>query len=162
MIFTHDEPWITIFLSWVRRFGNDFHSYDFFHEWGDSAMISAKSLPIRLTHDKKKIVIHGNECITLFLTRYFMWWTHNSAKNNDRSLISPLTLRTVFSDLALLRHHSWSVTSRESGDLALGRHILRFFQSPSKCLCHRSSFWRRFVTYAIFWLIKFSRKLCIP
>ena len=31
-------------------------------------------------------------------------------------------------------------------------------QSPSKCLCHRSSFWRRFVTYAIFWLTKFSRK----
>ena len=31
-------------------------------------------------------------------------------------------------------------------------------QSPSKCLCHRSSFWRRFVTYAIFLLTKFSRK----
>ena len=31
-------------------------------------------------------------------------------------------------------------------------------QSPSKCLCHRSSFWRRFVTYANFWLTKFSRK----
>ena len=31
-------------------------------------------------------------------------------------------------------------------------------QSPSKCLCHHSSFWRRFVTYAIFWLTKFSRK----
>ena len=31
-------------------------------------------------------------------------------------------------------------------------------QSPSKCLCHHSSFWRRFVTYAIFWLTTFSRQ----
>ena len=30
----------------------------------------------------KKIVIDGNECIILFLTRYFMSWTHNPAKNN--------------------------------------------------------------------------------
>ena len=33
-----------------------------------------------------KIVIHGNECIILFLTRYFMSWTHNPAKTIiDRS-----------------------------------------------------------------------------
>ena len=31
-------------------------------------------------------------------------------------------------------------------------------QSPSKSLCHRSSFLRRSVTYAIFWLTKFSKK----
>ena len=31
-------------------------------------------------------------------------------------------------------------------------------QSPSKCLCHHSSFWRRFVTYAIFLLTTFSRQ----
>ena len=31
----------------------------------------------------------------------------------------------VFSDLALWRHHSWSVTSREHEFLALWRHIRR-------------------------------------
>ena len=40
-------------------------------------------------HEDPKIVIHGNECIISFLTRYFMCWTHTSAKNNYRSLISP-------------------------------------------------------------------------
>ena len=30
-------------------------------------------------HEWQKIVIHGNECIILFLTRYFMSWTHKSA-----------------------------------------------------------------------------------
>ena len=33
----------------------------------------------------------------------------------------------VFSDLALLRDHSWSVTSRERDILALWRHIRRLF-----------------------------------
>ena len=63
-------PWITIFLSRVRRFGNDFHEWRS-HEW--------KSLPNRLTSDKK-IVIHGNECIILFFTRYFMSRTHKFHK----------------------------------------------------------------------------------
>ena len=75
-------------------------------------------------HEWLKIVIHGNECIILFLTRYFMSWTHHSAKNYHRS---PLSLRTVFFALALWRHHIWSVTSRERGALALWRHIHRLF-----------------------------------
>ena len=48
-------------------------------------------------------------------------------QNNYRSLISPLSLRKVFSDLVLWRHHSWSVTSRECRTLALWRHIRRLF-----------------------------------
>ena len=33
-----------------------------------------------------QIVIHGNECIIVFLTRSFMSWVHNSAKTIiDRS-----------------------------------------------------------------------------
>ena len=55
-----------------------------------------------------KIVIRGNESIVLLLTRYFMYWTHDSATNKHRSLISPLSLTTVFCDLTLWRHHSWS------------------------------------------------------
>ena len=69
-----------------------------------------------------KDVIHGNECIILFLTCYFTSWNMQFRWNNYRSLISPLSLRTVFSYLALWRHHSWSVTSRERGALALWRH----------------------------------------
>ena len=108
----HESPWITIFGSWVGRFAKNFH------EW--------KSLANRFTSDPK-IVIHGKECITLFLTRYFMFWTHSSIKSNYQSLISPLSLRTVFSDLALWRHHSWSLTSHERGVLALWSHIRRLF-----------------------------------
>ena len=71
----------------------------------------------------QKIIFHSNECIVLFLTCYFMSWTHNSAKNNHRSLISQLSPRTVVSYLALWRHHSVSVTSCEREILALWRHI---------------------------------------
>ena len=93
--------WITIFWSRVRWFANDLHEWRS-QEW--------KSLAKHITRDQK-IVIHGNECIIVFLTRYFLSWTHNSAKNNHRSFISPLSPRKVFSDLPLWRHHSWSVTS---------------------------------------------------
>ena len=58
---------------------------------------SWKSLAKRIMSDPK-IVIHGNECIILFLTCHFMSWTHYSAKNNHRSLISQLSPRTVVSD----------------------------------------------------------------
>ena len=40
-----------------------------------------------------------------FLTRYFMHWTHEHVEDNHRSLSSPLSPRTVFSNLALWRHH---------------------------------------------------------
>ena len=92
-----NNAWVTVnndFLSLVRRFGNDFH------EWR-----------------------HGNECIILFLTRYFISWTHKSAKNYHRALISPLLPRAAFSDRALWRHHNWSVTSCEREILVLWRHI---------------------------------------
>ena len=49
-------------------------------------------------HKLTKIIIHGNKCIILFVACYFMSCAHNSAKNNHP-------------DLALWRHHSWSVTS---------------------------------------------------
>ena len=108
---------ITIFGSQLRRFANDFHEWRS-HEW--------KLLVNRVTSDPK-IVIHGNECVILFLTCYFMSWTHNSTKNNHWSLISQLSPRTVVSDLALWRHHSGSVKSREREILALWRHICWLF-----------------------------------
>ena len=109
----HELPWITIFC----------------HEWGDSAMIFTSDEVTSENHCRitswvtKKIVIHGNECIILFLTRYFMSWTHKSAKNFHRALISPLLPRAAFSDWALWRHQNWSVTSCESEILVLWRHI---------------------------------------
>ena len=113
----HELSWIAIFLSWVRRFGNDFH------EWRSHEV--PKSRSAESPHEWQKIVIHGNECIILFLTRYFMSWTHKSAKNYHRALISPLLPRAAFSDRALWRHHNWSVTSCESEILVLWRHIRR-------------------------------------
>ena len=56
----HELPWITILWSRVKRFANYFHEWRS-HEW--------KSLANRITSDHK-IVIHGDECIILFLTRY--------------------------------------------------------------------------------------------
>ena len=112
----HELPWITIFG----------------HDWGDLPIFSwvtkswvkiiGKSL-----HEWSKIVIYGNECIILFLTCYFMSWTHHSATNKHRLLISVLSLRTVFSDLTLWRHHSWSVMSRKREVLALWCHIHQLF-----------------------------------
>ena len=68
-----NNAWVTV--------NNDF----FGHEWGDLAMIftsdevtSEKSLVNDLTSGQN-IVIHGNECIILFLTRYFMSWAHSFA-----------------------------------------------------------------------------------
>ena len=87
-------------------------------KWGD--------LPIIFTSDPE-IVIHSNECINLFLLRYFMSWTHNSAKSKSSIAHSAIVAKTVFSDLALWRHHSRSVASHERGVLALWRHIRRLF-----------------------------------
>ena len=85
-----NNAWVTVnndFWSRVRWFANDFHEWHS-HEW--------KSMANHLTSDHK-IVIHGNECIILSLTCYLMYWTHHSATNKHRSLISPLSLTTVFS-----------------------------------------------------------------
>ena len=54
------------------------------HEW--------KSLEIHITSDQK-IITHGNKCIILILTCYFLSWTHNAAKNNYRSLISTIVAK---------------------------------------------------------------------
>ena len=46
-----------------------------------------KSLANHITSDQT-IVMHGNECIVLFLTRYFMLWTYNSAKKQSATDIT--------------------------------------------------------------------------
>ena len=101
----HELPWITIFGSRVRRFVNDFH------EWRSH---ESKSLANRITGNPQ-IIIQGNECIIYYL---------------DVILCPEHTILLQFrhfSDLALWRHHSWSVMSRECGVLAWWRHIHRLF-----------------------------------
>ena len=73
----HGLPWITIFRLRVRRFACDFH------EWRS------------LRHEWHKNRYSRQQIYYLFLTRYIMSSTYNSAKNNYRSLISPLPLRTA-------------------------------------------------------------------
>ena len=118
LAYIKNNAWVTVnnnfFCSRVKWFANDFH------EWRSH---EGKSLAYHITSDQK-IVIHGNECIILFLTCYFMFWTYNSAINNHRWLIAPLSLRKC---PALWRHHNWSVTSRERELLALWRHFRRLF-----------------------------------
>ena len=69
-------------------------------------------------------IMHDLPGITNFVTktRYSRQWLYYYfisytlfyfAKNNYRSPISPLSLWTVFSDLAMWCHYSWSVTSCE-------------------------------------------------
>ena len=60
-----------------------------------------------------------------FLTRYFMSWTHNSAKKQSWSAHFAIVAKESFS--ILQGHHSWSVTSCEREGLPLWRNIRRLF-----------------------------------
>ena len=104
-VFPFDDViiWITICGSRVRQFPHENH-------WQIASRMTEKSL-FTATN------------ALFFLKLYFKAWTQSSAKNNHRSLISTLSLRTVFFYLTLWRHHNWSVTSRERGARALWHHI---------------------------------------
>ena len=82
----HELPWITIFFVTGEAIRQLFSRVT-----KSRVKIIAKS-----PHEWRKIVINGNECIIVFLTSYFMWWTHKSAKNYHRALISPLLPRRPF------------------------------------------------------------------
>ena len=58
---------------------------------------------------------------------YFISYTLSYVPERTRLPISPLSVGTVFSYLALWRQYSCSVMSRERGLLALWRHIRRLF-----------------------------------
>ena len=118
--YTKNNAWVTVNHVFIVTSG-------VICQWFSRVTKSRVKIIIKSPHEWPKNVIHGNECIILFLTRYFISWTHRSAANNHRSLISRLSLRTVFSDLTLWRHHSWSVTSPEREALAFWRHIRRLF-----------------------------------
>ena len=71
----YDLSWLLIFLSRVRRFGNDFYEW-WSHEW--------KSMPNRLPSDKKNHDIHGKPYIILFLHDILCTdWAHRPAKKSS-------------------------------------------------------------------------------
>ena len=113
----HELPWITIFGSRARWFANNFHSW-LPHSW--------KLLANHITSNQKLLFTEMN-VLFHFLHVILCLWTHNLTENNYRFPISPLSLRTVFSDLALWCHYSWSVTSCKHRLLALWCHICRLF-----------------------------------
>ena len=109
----HELPWIMTFWSRVIC------------QWCSRVTKSRVKIIGKSHHECPKIVIHANESIIFLLQAWYMSWTHNFANSSHRSLTSPLSLRTVFSDLALRRHHSWYVMSREREVLASWRYIHR-------------------------------------
>ena len=76
-------------LLWITIFG---------HDWGDLPMIftiievTSKNHWQITSQVTKKIIIHGNKCIILSLTCYFLSWTHNSTKK--KSLIAHFAIVT--------------------------------------------------------------------
>ena len=109
--------------AWVTVNNDFFVTSEAIRQWFSRVTKSRVKIIAESPHEWQKIVIHGNECIILFLTRYFMSWTHKSAKNYHRALISPLLPRAAFSDRALWRHNNRSVTSCEREILVLWSHI---------------------------------------
>ena len=109
--------------AWVTVNNDFFVTSEAIWQWFSRVTKSRVKIIAESPHEWQKVVIHSNECIILFLTRYFMSWTHKSAKNYHRALISPLLPRAAFSDRVLWRHNNWSVTSCEREIMVLWRHI---------------------------------------
>ena len=70
--------------SWVRRFRNDFHQWQSLN--GNHCCTASQVI--------KKIIIHANLYIILFLTHYVMSWTHKSTKK--KSAIAHFTIVTKY------------------------------------------------------------------
>ena len=115
-----NNAWVTVnndFWSQVRWFANDFHEWRS-HEW--------KSLANHITSDQKSLFTVTN--VLFYFLHAILCPEHtNPLKNNHWLLISQLLTRALFSDLALWRHHSWSVTSYKCRVLVLWCHIRRLF-----------------------------------
>ena len=109
----HELLWITIFGSRVRWFANDLHEWRS-HMW--------KSLANRITSDPKSLFTVIN--VSFYLLHAILCPEHTMPLKTIIDLWF-LHCHKGRSDLALWRHHSWSLTSHERGILALWRHIRR-------------------------------------
>ena len=69
-----NNAWVTV--------NNDFlvTSHEVICQWFSLVTKSRVKIIGKSRHEWPKIIIHGNECIILFLTQYFMPWTHNPHK----------------------------------------------------------------------------------
>ena len=116
---------------------------DFCHEWNYSAMIFTsdevtsenhyriasrvlhewKSLPNRFTSHKNR---YSRYRMYYFIS-YTLFYAMNTQVHLELSSSAQFAMlpRAVFSDLALWRHHNWSVTSCEREILVLWRHTRR-------------------------------------
>ena len=116
-----NNAWVTVnndFWSRVGWFANDFHEWRS-HEW--------KLLANHHTSAQKKSLFMVMNVLFNFL-HTILYLEHTvPLQTNNRSLISPLSLGTVFTDMALWCHHSWSARSREREPLALWCHICQLF-----------------------------------
>ena len=65
--------------AWVTVNNDFFVTSEAIRQWFSRVTKSRVKIIAESPHEWQKIVIHGNECIVLFLTRYFMSWTHKSA-----------------------------------------------------------------------------------
>ena len=65
--------------AWVTVNNDFFVTSEAIRLWFSLVTSSLVKIIAESPHSWQKIVIHGNECIILFLTRYFMSWTHKSA-----------------------------------------------------------------------------------
>ena len=114
-----NNAWITVnndFWPLVMWFANYFHEWQS-HVWKSSAN--------HITSDQNSLFTVTNVLVYLLHTVFVL----NTQFRKKQSSIAHFAIvaRTVSSDLALWRHHSRSVTSRESDVIALRRHIRRLF-----------------------------------
>ena len=65
--------------AWVTVNNDFFVTSEAIRQWFSRVTKSRVKIIAESPHEWQKIVIHGNECIILFLTRYFMSWTHKFA-----------------------------------------------------------------------------------
>ena len=127
----HEWRWITIFGSRVRRFANNFHAWRS-HAW--------KSLANRITSDQKLLFMVTN--VLLYFLHAILCPGHTIPlkKNNYWSLISTLSLRTVFSDLAMMTSSNANIF-RATGPL---------FHRSSVGSPHKDQ-WRGALMFSLIW-----------
>ena len=91
----HGLPWITNFVTTEAIW-----------KWFSRVTKSQLKIVAESLYEWEKVGIHGNPYIMSFLTRYLMIRSSSQThQNNNRLLMSPLSPWTVFTDLALWRHH---------------------------------------------------------
>ena len=76
-------PWVQDIKNnaWVTVNNDFFVTSEAIRQWFSRVTKSRVKIIAESPHEWQKIVIHSNECIILFLTRYLMSWTLNSAKS---------------------------------------------------------------------------------